>query len=261
MFINLVPKLIKKIQIYGFIGVWHRIRVKVFSVIKPKTITSAYGVKLNSNWGDDTFRLYLIGGYGHFFANFLRTQKNDFIFLDIGANQGLYSIIASKNRMCSKVYCFEPNKIIAGILSANLQLNQCNNADLVDKAISNTVASFEIKYNPNHSGITSLEKTQNATNSGDFIKIQTIDHEVLNDLIRHKNYTVIVKVDVEGHELTVIEELMKTKFAKSISSIFYECDENWVNPEDINLILKNNGFTSFIKVGDGKHYDILSSKG
>jgi hypothetical protein len=58
----------------------------------------------------------------------------------------------------------------------------------------------------------------------------------------------------------VKNELMKSNFAKFISSVFYECDERWVNPEDIKSILISYGFTSFLKVGTGYHYGTMASK-
>ena len=75
----------------------------------------------------------------------------------------------------------------------------------------------------------------------------------------HKNY--ILKVDVEGFELTVLEEIFKCEFSHTISNIFYEVDERWVDPSLIKKLLSENGFKNFNKHGMSEiHYDVMASK-
>lgn len=70
--------------------------LKLF-VNKIKYVNSYYDIKLTPMWGDNTFKFCYCGGYGDFFANYLRNLDKNFVFIDIGANQGLYSIIAGNN--------------------------------------------------------------------------------------------------------------------------------------------------------------------
>jgi hypothetical protein len=66
--------------------------------IRPSVVTSRYGVKLQGNWEDLTFLFCVQGAYGYYLSELLRTAQDAFVFIDIGANQGLYSILASKNK-------------------------------------------------------------------------------------------------------------------------------------------------------------------
>ena len=74
---------------------------------------SFYNVKLfNPNFKDPTFRYCNGGAYGNFYSKYLTNQNFFFHFIDVGANIGIYSLIASKNNNCIKIDAFEPNPII-----------------------------------------------------------------------------------------------------------------------------------------------------
>ena len=60
-------------------------------------VRSAYGVLMVPNWQDTTFRYCIFGTYGRDLADLLLEQREAFVFVDIGANQGLYSLIAAQN--------------------------------------------------------------------------------------------------------------------------------------------------------------------
>jgi predicted transcriptional regulator len=47
-----------------------------------------------------------------------------------------------------------------------------------------------------------------------------------------------------------LKEIFKSKLKKLITSIFYEVEENWTDPNSIKKLLLENGFK---KYGDGKH--------
>ena len=69
---------------------------------------------------------------------------------------------------------------------------------------------------------------------------------------------LIVKIDVEGHEETVIEALMASAHRARIAAIFYEIDERWVDAPAIEARLRAACFARFIRFGVGRHYDILA---
>jgi hypothetical protein len=88
---------------------------------KVEYLDSYYGVKLSPNFGDQTFKYCIRGDYGDFLSNYIRSIKFDFVFIDIGANQGLYSIISNQNLFCRKIYSIEPQKKIISILKKTLK--------------------------------------------------------------------------------------------------------------------------------------------
>src|SRR3546814_8757450 len=73
-------------------------------------VTSRYGVKLRANWRDRTFQYCRAATYGRDLSGFLAAQDSPFAFVDIGANQGLYSLLAARNPPCARVIAFEPDR-------------------------------------------------------------------------------------------------------------------------------------------------------
>ena len=66
-------------------------------------VTTAYGVEMQENWADSTFRMCVFGRQGDVLAKLLRRWDRPFAFVDIGANQGLFSLIAATPRLCLRV--------------------------------------------------------------------------------------------------------------------------------------------------------------
>src|SRR5690349_1315748 len=60
---------------------------------------SVYGPRLLVMPGDRTFEL-CVRGYGPFVAGAIAAQARPFVFLDAGANLGLFSLVAAQNLHC-----------------------------------------------------------------------------------------------------------------------------------------------------------------
>ena len=86
-------------------------------------VRSAYGVLMVPNWQDTTFRYCIFGTYGSDLSDLLLGQREEFVFVDIGANQGLYSLIAAQNPKCRQIIAFEPVPVTHARLAANVGLN------------------------------------------------------------------------------------------------------------------------------------------
>lgn len=240
----------------GINGIYQRIRIRFYYLIKPKIVKSAYGVYLISNWGDATFNLCFNGTYGYFFSNFLKKIKNNYEFIDIGANQGIYSLIASQNFNFKKIIAFEPVSSTCELFRNNIKINKAKRIFPKKLAISDSSGVSKIFFNKNHSGAASINK-ENANYSKKILKIKTIDYKILNKIIKSKTKKII-KIDVEGHELVVINQLIKSNFFKLIDYIFVEVNFNF---NKANYIKKKLAKYNFIDVYKTKkinnHCDFL----
>ena len=234
----------------------------ILKFLRVKKVKSRYGVYFKSNFGDATFKFYILGYYGKFYWEFIKKKEGKFIFIDIGANQGLYSICAAKNKYCKKVYAFEPVLRTFKILKRNIVLNSLEHkTTLINKGIGAKKEKVQISINPNHSGAASLIKSLNTQDS--FIEnIEIIDGKDLIKLIKVSTTDQIsVKIDVEGYEESVITALISSSIVDQINDLFYEVDTKWTNPNKIELSLRKNGFTKFKKIGKSNtHYDVLASR-
>lgn len=232
-------------------------KFKIFKFFKVNTIRSSYGINLKSNYNDLTFKFYFYASYGFFYWNRLKAINRKFVFLDIGANQGLYTIGSTKNISLIKAYAFEPVEKTFSFLLENVKLNRATHrCTLIKKGVSNQTKSVDIKVPEHHSGGASLEGKSECKNFSTF-KIELICASDLEKIVKERDYPIILKIDVEGHEQTVIEELFKTEFANLISEIFLEVDESLTCPNKIITFLKEQGFSKFRKIGVKPHYDLL----
>ena len=132
---------------------------------------------------------------------------------------------------------------------------------LIRKAISTESSTVLINIVDGHSGVASLSESNAANLSKNTkVKIVTMSGAELSLIVEHRNIPIVVKIDVEGHELEVIKELVNSSLIGRVSEVFYEIDESWSNSEEIVTILKSVGFSNFKKIGSGTHYDVLASR-
>jgi len=194
---------------------------------------SYYNVKLyNPDFNDPTFRYCNGGAYGNFYYYYLKKIKHKFQFIDIGANIGIYSLISSKNSECLKIDSFEPNSKIYNNLKFNL--SEINYAYAHNLAISDSVGQLNFYIDPESSGSSKIDKKKfNST-------ITTINRDFLKKLIL-RDIKINIKIDVEGHEYLVLNEIMHSFNLDQIYSIYIEIENNEKNYEDIKNLL--NGFT------------------
>jgi len=242
--------IIKRIKNEGFLNEIKRLRVKSYfllfklrkhNISRSGFLRSFYGPLMYENWSDITFRFCLRGSYGIFFSNFLKQTDKEFIFLDIGANQGLYSLIASENKKCSKTFSFEPVKKTVEILKKNINRNGLSKKIRVIEYAVDSIQSDKrkIQIDPSHSGSASLSKGVNFS-SYEFIK--TVNRKFIQKLNLSHNAEIIIKIDVEGNEINVLNELVNLEFFDRVSVIYFEYDESSIDSEKILTFMKKNKF-------------------
>lgn len=219
-------------------------------------VTSRYGVRMRANWSDRTFQYCRYATYGHALSDFLAGQDRPFAFVDIGANQGLYSLLAARNPQCTSAIAFEPVSATFALLSDNIALNDAQDRiKPVHAAVSLQSGMARIATNAAHSGVASLRGNQGS--DGEEISILGIAGV---DTLLSGADPLIVKIDVEGHEETVVEALTASEHIDRISAIFYEIDARWTNAAAVEQRLRAVGFTHFDRYGIGRHYDVLATR-
>jgi FkbM family methyltransferase len=231
-----------------------KVKWNICKIFGCEFIRSKYGVILKKNYSDETFRYYVEGAYGFYLWNVLKEIQYPFVFLDVGANQGLYSIGAAKNPNLKKCFAFEPMSLTASLLKENLEANQVQKkCEIVQKAISFEGGVGDIFYECTHTGAASLSndnlkhrETQHLLRE----QIRLIESKELDDIINVEEVNIFVKIDVEGYEEIVLNEIFKTSFSDRISEIFIEIDERWTSSGKILSFLETKNFIS-TKIGEG----------
>jgi FkbM family methyltransferase len=223
---------------------------------RPTIVRSLYGPRFRGNFDDATFGFYVRADYGHFLSELIGAIRQPFVFLDIGANQGLYSLLAAGNPNCVAVWAFEPVSSTYDLLVANVRLNgHDRRITPVQAAISDVDGERQIHINRSHTGVASLEHAagDEATETIRCISAATLDQTIKVD----GNIPVVVKIDTEGHEPTVIATLRTTRLWPNLQSLFFEVDSKWYNGERVVLDLMRDGFVESYRTSLSDHYDVL----
>ncbi len=141
--------------------------------------------------------------------NFMRSAaaiKPD-IFIDVGANVGLYTCILLKNRLVPRAILFEPDRRNRVHLGANLLINGLLDADLEihPVALGAAPGRFRLLPGPERDiGLSQIVETA----AGD----QGYDVEVVrfDDFVALTGQTLAIKIDVERYEREVLAGMART---------------------------------------------------
>ena len=164
------------------------------------------------------------------------------VFLDVGANIGYCSLVASKKY--ASVYAFEPIPENYVLLEKSIQDNHIQNVEVVKKCVGNSESLELTAFEDNMGGTRNIQNT----------KKQNVSHMRVNstrvyDVITLDSFTEsiesidLMKVDVEGHELQVLQGFTKniTK-CKNVLLELSPCSLPNETCIEILEILKNAGF-------------------
>ena len=133
-------------------------------------------------------------------------------FIDIGANQGEFSLFAASKLTSGRVISFEPVNKQYNYFVTNIQLNNFKNIELNHYGLSNEIGQLPIYTSNNsvlhggvHEGLSTLYQ------SGDRVEYeQTVDLKVFDDVYKDKLSRLdFIKIDIEGAELFALKGMKK----------------------------------------------------
>ncbi len=153
-------------------------------------------------------------------------------FIDLGANEGYYSIIAG--RIVGPegvVLSIEPQSRLAPVLRKNQDLNQLSNIRNISCAISDKEETSEIHLLPdlNTSGSSMLQITR-YSNDTETIQTKTLETVLAEEGLQNIK---LIKIDIEGWEQEAITGSPELFQSGSIKNIILELHEH---------ILEKRGF-------------------
>jgi len=133
-----------------------------------------------------------------------RLLRPGMVVLDIGANQGFYSVLASKLvGRSGRVFSFEPSPRERKALLLHMRLNLCGNVSVQSLALGDAETTSDLHVvEDTHTGLNSLRPP--VTTSQTFVvrvRVTTLDAWLRIHEIPHIDF---MKMDVEGGELAVL---------------------------------------------------------
>jgi len=180
-----------------------------------------------------------------------RLLTPDSVFLDIGANAGIFSLLASAVCPSARIFAFEPAKKTFDLLSRNLRLNHAANVTALHLALGNFSGQATLHLNAlGKDGLNTLGKLSHPDTeaAGD----ETVPITTLDEYLRSASIGRIdlVKVDAEGAELSIFEGASSMLQRLDAPIILYEAFSFLTrgfdyHPVEIFWLLQCKGFSFF----------------
>lgn len=189
-------------------------------------MNSAGGGKLICNLDDlIPWNVYI---YGHYkieknyesFMLKLLTKKS--IAIDVGANIGYYTIQIGRSLGNSgMLYAFEPCQYQYDQLKKNVELNDLKNVSIIKKIVSE-IPQPEMRIYFSGMENTGSSSTEIETDHYEDVECTTLDVFCESNQI---NAVDLIKIDVEGHELSVLHGMRAMLEKGLVTNIFLEVNE------------------------------------
>lgn len=158
-------------------------------------------------------------------------QKFPMAVLDIGANIGTYSLLASESSS-SQILAFEPLASTFERLKLNLELNGRKNVRAFNFALGEKDSKSQLTNNPS--------SCFNKITDGEQPGVDTITIEVKrgDDFLKSLNFSPdFLKIDTEGYELFVLKGLQSA--LDRVKFLFVEISQN---ENEVLALLSQKGF-------------------
>jgi len=151
-----------------------------------------------------------------YFSVLASFRKPGSVFLDIGANLGVFSLRMAPMLRHGRIIAFEPNKSIRDLFARSIHLNGLKDQiDLLPYGLSDSDRELTLSVPHGHAGGGSVAEVSQSGHSAT-IEVRRLDG-LEPDLVFD-----IAKIDVEGHELNVLCGMTNTLRRSADAVILFE---------------------------------------
>lgn len=132
------------------------------------------------------------------------------VFVDVGANAGVYSLWANRCMQGQgRIIAVEPDPEMRRRISFNLATNQINTVTLCPLALSDHEGMADLQVNPQQRGTNTLDLDE-AQRSGGTRTAISVQITTLHALLLQQGIAKVdvLKIDIEGHEPPVLRHFL-----------------------------------------------------
>jgi FkbM family methyltransferase len=191
-------------------------------------------------------------------AVLLSYVRPDTIFLDIGANLGFFSLrIGQHLHMKGRVHAFEPHPLLARLLTQSVYLNGIKDTVTVHNyGLSDANQNIEFGYPVGHLGGGSISPGTTDTRPRISSEVKRLD-----DVFPDPFACDLVKIDVEGHELSVMRGMERIiRNSPKIKMMFEKLGVNAGNEGDLHAYLTGMNLSLYSIEADSSLKKLDASK-
>jgi len=189
------------------------------------------------------------------FLDLLINCNCEFVF-DIGANIGFYTLLSTLSSNIKKVHSFEAIEETFVELERNINMNSFDcDVSAHNLAVSNKKESLIfLVQDDDLSGINAVKESTFHDKSL-FSTEKLVEADLLDDLFDYKESIIGFKIDVEGHELNVLngcQQLLRN------NKCFIQVESYADNENHLGDYLNNLGFSRFFKIGNDLYFSNIT---
>jgi FkbM family methyltransferase len=225
------------------------VEIKDFLTVSPDPY-----IKFRTGHGRLFWRATETPGLDPQINEWIKDFASDDIFYDIGANIGVYSIMAAKF-MKATVYAIEIDLMNTRMLYENIYLNNCQDKITVlpfgldsrshqEKLFLKTMSYGDALHNLRSANSTVINP------SGIQFNVPVFALDDICDLLRMPSPTKL-KIDIDGQDLAVLEGAINV--LKTVTSLVIEYTPDSIDEAEIHNLLVANGFT--FDFSSPQHFD------
>lgn len=156
---------------------------------------------------------------------------------DVGANLGIHSLTLAKLNPGLTVVCFEPNPYLVEILRWQSDANRLKGVSIIPTALSDKEEDSRLHLYPGNAGMSSLIDWSGRAACSIPVQLIRADNLIDSGRIPMPN---LIKLDVEGSELTVLQGLGPRIESPDLRAIVFEDGRDSDSP--VKMLLKQSGF-------------------
>ena len=198
-----------------------------------------------------------------------RQLREGMSFMDIGANSGVYTLIAAELvGMTGKVFAFEPCPTNMSILETNLALNGLTNVIAQQRAITDRVGQVELYLSNINPGDHRIQngRDDDIYNAGRRRTKIIVDATSVDEYLRSTGLRIdVVKMDIQGAEAIALHGMRETLADNEdillITEFWpYGLERFGSSPSQFIRDIEGSGFTLYEATGDGTPSVIRASE-
>lgn len=172
--------------------------------------------------------------------------KENVVMIDIGLNIGITTLFMAQKKNIVQIYGFEPFEETFKQAQENLEKNPhlSEKVKIFNFGLGNKNEMITMNYNPDRPGaMSSVVNRFEECSKIEKIEIKKSSNVFIDIIKNHPNKKIFLKMDCEGAEKEILEDLDSSEILKSVDIILMEW--HFHNPSGLIEILNSNGYIVF----------------